>query len=44
MQKLSAEKKKFLDNFLQAPLIARIATTDPNGQPHVVPVWLAGMV
>ena len=39
MQKLSAEKKKFINDFLQAPLIARMATADSSGQPHVVPVW-----
>ena len=25
--------------FLQQPRIARLATHDPNGYPHVVPVW-----
>src|SRR5688572_26137756 len=25
--------------FLQKPLTARIATNDPSGYPHVVPVW-----
>lgn len=25
--------------FLQQPLIARLATNDPDGFPHVVPVW-----
>jgi general stress protein 26 len=33
------EKTQFIDNLLQGPLIARIATADLHGQPHVVPVW-----
>jgi len=39
MKKVSEEKKAFIDKFLSAPLIARMATADPNGRPHVVPVW-----
>lgn len=35
----SNEKKKFVNDLLARPLIARMATTDPKGQPHVVPVW-----
>jgi general stress protein 26 len=26
---------------LQKPLVARMAVNDPNGYPHVVPVWFA---
>jgi nitroimidazol reductase NimA-like FMN-containing flavoprotein (pyridoxamine 5'-phosphate oxidase superfamily) len=32
-------KSQFIDDLLQAPLIARFATADLHGQPHVVPVW-----
>ncbi len=39
MNSISAEKRKIIDEFLQQPLIARMATADNNGQPHVVPVW-----
>ncbi len=28
-----------IDAFLAEPLIARVATTRPDGRPHVVPVW-----
>jgi PPOX class probable F420-dependent enzyme len=41
MKKITPETKKFIDEFLEEPLIARLATADPNGQPHVVPVWYA---
>ncbi|MEL7645400.1 MAG: pyridoxamine 5'-phosphate oxidase family protein [Anaerolineaceae bacterium] len=41
MHNLSAEEKKFINTFLVQPLIARIATADKSGQPHVVPVWFA---
>jgi nitroimidazol reductase NimA-like FMN-containing flavoprotein (pyridoxamine 5'-phosphate oxidase superfamily) len=33
------EETQFLNEYLQQPLIARIATADETGQPHVVPVW-----
>lgn len=39
MKAISPEKKAFIDEFLEQPLIARIATADATGQPHVVPVW-----
>jgi len=39
MNSISDEKLKFINDFLQQPLIARMATADLNGQPHVVPVW-----
>jgi len=35
------EKKKYIDKFLEEPLIARMATAGPGGHPHVVPVWYA---
>jgi general stress protein 26 len=33
------DNKILITKFLEAPLIARIATADLKGQPHVVPVW-----
>ncbi len=39
MNPLPKEKLKDINDFLQQPLIARMATADMNGQPHVVPVW-----
>ncbi|MHB8807404.1 MAG: pyridoxamine 5'-phosphate oxidase family protein [Anaerolineaceae bacterium] len=36
---ISKEKKQFIDTFLEEPLLARIATADRSGQPHVIPVW-----
>ncbi|MFZ3069692.1 MAG: pyridoxamine 5'-phosphate oxidase family protein [Anaerolineaceae bacterium] len=39
MDHLSDEKKHFIDTFLEAPRLARMATVDKQGQPHVVPVW-----
>lgn len=36
---IEKEKKRFIDTFLQAPLLARLATADGSGQPHVIPVW-----
>lgn len=39
MKSLPEEKKKFVDEFLAAAHIARMATADSNGHPHVVPVW-----
>jgi PPOX class probable F420-dependent enzyme len=41
MTPISADKKAFIDEFLEQPLIARVATADAAGQPHVVPVWYA---
>ena len=41
MKKLTEEKRKFINAFLSEPLIARLATADKKGQPHVVPVWFA---
>lgn len=39
MKTIPIEKRKFIDEFLSAPLIARMATADAAGHPHVVPVW-----
>lgn len=39
MNAIPVEKKEFIDEFLKQPQIARIATVDKSGQPHVVPVW-----
>ncbi len=39
MKTVTEEKKKFINEFLEEPLIARMATVDVKGQPHVVPVW-----
>ena len=39
MKPLTPEKQKLVNEFLQQPLIARMATADQSGQPHVVPVW-----
>lgn len=39
MDTLPEEKIQFIDHFLNLPLIARLATSDEQGQPHVVPVW-----
>lgn len=39
MDSISEEKHKSINGILQQPLIARMATADLNGQPHVVPVW-----
>lgn len=39
MEIIQDEKAKFINHFLEQPLIARMATADKNGQPHVVPVW-----
>ena len=36
---ISKEKKQFIDTFLEEPLLARLATADRGGQPHVIPVW-----
>ena len=34
-------KKDFIDSFLEGAHIARLATADSEGCPHVVPVWYA---
>jgi len=39
MDQLPEEKQTFINDFLEKPLIARVATADRSGQPHVVPVW-----
>jgi len=39
MNPLPDEKLEIINEFLQQPLIARMATADLTGQPHVVPVW-----
>jgi len=39
MKQFPAEKKNAVQAFLNQPLIARMATADRSGQPHVVPVW-----
>lgn len=41
MQNLPEETRSFINAFLSEPLIARVATADKSGQPHVVPVWFA---
>ena len=35
------DNKAFIDSFLQGAHIARLATADREGHPHVVPVWYA---
>ena len=35
------ENKAFIDSFLEGAHIARLATADREGRPHVVPVWYA---
>lgn len=39
MNPLTPEKQALVDAFLTAPHIARLATADAAGAPHVVPVW-----
>lgn len=39
MLNLPDEQIKIVDELLNQALIARMATADNNGQPHVVPVW-----
>ena len=36
-----SDKKAFIDPFLEGAHIARLATADREGCPHVVPVWYA---
>jgi len=39
LKSLSPEEQSLIDAFLAAPHIARLATVDAAGAPHVVPVW-----
>lgn len=39
MSSLTSAKQSLIDAFLDQPLIARLATADAAGAPHVVPVW-----
>jgi PPOX class probable F420-dependent enzyme len=39
MDKKSELESQQINEFLEKPLIARMATADSTGQPHVVPVW-----
>ena len=41
METLPPEKRDFVNTFLAEPRIARMATANREGQPHVVPVWYA---
>ena len=41
MEELPPEKRDFVNTFLAEPRIARMATANKIGQPHVVPVWYA---
>ncbi len=41
MEALPPEKRDFVNTFLAEPRIARMATANKDGQPHVVPVWYA---
>ncbi len=41
MSEIPGEKKEFIDSFLEGAHIARLATADREGRPHVVPVWYA---
>lgn len=41
MNEISDDKKVFIDSFLEGSHIARLATADREGKPHVVPVWYA---
>lgn len=41
MTELPSDKKTFIDSFLEGAHIARLATADCEGRPHVVPVWYA---
>jgi PPOX class probable F420-dependent enzyme len=36
---MDAEKQRKIEALLARPILARLATTSPSGQPHVVPVW-----
>jgi nitroimidazol reductase NimA-like FMN-containing flavoprotein (pyridoxamine 5'-phosphate oxidase superfamily) len=39
MENRHQEEIQFVNEYLQQPLLARMATADETGQPHVVPVW-----
>lgn len=41
MNELTEENRSLANSLLTEPLIARLATSDQNNQPHVVPVWFA---
>lgn len=41
MSEIPGDKKAFIDTFLEGSHIARLATADREGHPHVVPVWYA---
>ena len=41
MEALPPKKRDFVNTFLAEPRIARMATANREGQPHVVPVWYA---
>lgn len=41
MNKIRGDQKTFIDSFLEGSHLARLATTDLDGRPHVVPVWYA---
>jgi len=41
MDALTPAKQDFVNAFLAEPRIARMATANQGGQPHVVPVWYA---
>ena len=36
---MDAEKQTKIEALLAQPILARLATASPDGQPHVVPVW-----
>jgi len=36
---MDAEKQRKIEALLARPILARLATASPTGQPHVVPVW-----
>ena len=36
---MDAEKQRKIEALLARPILARLATASPSGQPHVVPVW-----
>jgi PPOX class probable F420-dependent enzyme len=38
-KKMAQMSQQQIDDFLEQPLIARVATVRPDGRPHVVPVW-----
>ena len=36
---MDTERQKKIETLLAQPILARLATASPSGQPHVVPVW-----